>query len=82
MGPLEALMERNRRSEFKMICEYIKVADIETLARLIEEIRCVHDNLLAFNPNINLLFKVESVCLKGECIQLNLDDEQKNKRSE
>lgn len=69
---LSKLMEQNRIEEFRAVCRFIATADIHTLARIVEEIRCVHDNIIAFNFETKLLCNVDSVSTNGESIQLNL----------
>ena len=67
------LMEENREKELIAIFRFIDKASPLELARIISEIVVCHDNLLAFNEKIKSLDHVKSVCLNGECIQLNLE---------
>ncbi|MFI0477808.1 MAG: hypothetical protein ACH349_01605 [Candidatus Rhabdochlamydia sp.] len=69
---INELMKNNRKEEMKAICMFINSCSLYELATIIEEIRCCHDNLLAFNPHTKLLAKIESVSINGECIQLNI----------
>jgi hypothetical protein len=66
------LTKSNRREELKAICRFIETCDLEDLVRIIEEIRCVHDNLIAWNEDTHLLAKVESTSINSEFIQLNI----------
>lgn len=45
----------------------------DELASLIEEIRCVHDNLIAWDVDTKRLVSVKSICVNGNGIQLNLE---------
>lgn len=72
---VHVIMKKNRKEEMKAICKFIDSADFEELAIIVEEIRCCHDNLMAFNPDTGLLAKIESICLNGECLQLNIEKE-------
>lgn len=72
---LTELMKKNRADEMKAIMRFIAKANIEELAKIINEIRTCHDNLMAWNENTRLLTKVGSVSLNGECIQLNIEKE-------
>lgn len=62
-----------RLKELKAIYKFIDSADSHELGSIIEEIRCCHDNLLAFNKDTGLLAKVESISLNGGGIQLNIE---------
>jgi len=70
---INELMESNRKKELIAICRFICTCDCDELRTIIEEIRCFHDNLLCFNSTTGSLSKVESVCINGECLQLNLE---------
>lgn len=74
------MMKNNRKEELKAIYRFIDTADFEELMGIIEEIRCCHDNLLAFNADTSLLAKIESVCLNGEAIQLNIEKDSDSKK--
>jgi len=74
---LDQLMEKNRFEELKAVFRFISTCSPEELAHIMAEIRCVHDNILVFNEDTKLLAKVESVCINGECVQLNLEREVK-----
>lgn len=68
---------QNRHEQLLAICNFIPTCNLEELAFIIAEIRCWHDNLLAFNPDTKLLAKIASVSINGECIQLNIEEELK-----
>jgi hypothetical protein len=70
---IKEFFEKNRQEELKAIYRFIESCDFEECGKIIDEIRCVHDNLITFNPVTGLLAKVESVCLNGESIQLNIE---------
>lgn len=70
---LNKMMEKNRRAELRAICKFIDTADFEDLTTIIEEIRVCHDNIFVFSEEHKSLDRVTSVCLNGECIQLNLE---------
>ena len=74
--PLAIMLQEHKDKELKAVMRFIDKASPLECAKMIQEIICVHDNLLAFNPNTRLLCSVESVSLNGECIQLNLDDKE------
>lgn len=67
------LREDNRKAEMKAVCQFIDTCDFDEIATIIEEIRCVHDNLYAFCPTRKFMAKIESVCINGESIQLNIE---------
>jgi hypothetical protein len=69
------MMDENRKNEMRAICRFILSASTEEMGILLEEMRCVHDNLMAFNPRTKLLCEVKSISINGEAIQMNLDDE-------
>ena len=75
---LKELIENNRKEEMKAICHFIDTASLKELATIIAEIRCCHDNILAFNQDTKLLAKIESVGLNGEAIQLNIEKKESN----
>lgn len=64
-----------RNEELKAIYKFIESADVYELGSIIEEIRCCHDNLLAFNRDTGLLARIESVSLNGDAIQLNIEED-------
>lgn len=68
---LSKLMEENRKNELKAVFRFIYNADLNELAQIVEEIRCVHNNLRAWNSKIKCFEDIESVRLNGEHIQLN-----------
>lgn len=68
------LRDKNRINEMKAICRFICTCNVYELAIILEEMRCYHDNLSAFNPCTKLLCKVKTVSINGEYVQLNLDD--------
>jgi hypothetical protein len=72
---LNELMENNRADEMKAIMRFIDTCHIDELARIVEEIRCCHDCLFAFNEETGLLAKIESICINGEAIQMNIENE-------
>lgn len=63
---------KHRRIKLEEVMAFIDSADDEELYKIIEEIRCVHDNLMVFDMRKKELIKVESTCLNGEGIQLNV----------
>jgi len=69
---INELMDNNRREEWKAIARWIDTANITELAIMIEEIRCCHDNLLAWNEEHKCLDKVQTISINGGSIQLNL----------
>lgn len=69
---LAELMKKNRREELKAIYKFIDRCDFKEIASIVEEIRCVHNNLVAWNEKTKSLDKVKSISIDGECIQLNL----------
>ena len=62
-----------RQLELKAIFRFIDSADFEELAQIIEEVRCCHDNLIAWDEETKRLMKVESVSINGMDIQLNVE---------
>ena len=70
---LNKMMKDHREQELKAIYEFINQASVEEIAQIILEIRACHDNILVFNENNKSLDKVNSVCINGDCIQLNLE---------
>ena len=58
--------------DLKAIFHFIETCSAEEAYHIIEEIRCVHDNLYAFDPDSRLLAKIESSSMNGHCIQLNM----------
>lgn len=66
----------NRKVDFVNVCRFIEHASTHELACIIEEIRCVHDNLIAWNEDTRLLAKIESVGINGDGIQLNIAKEE------
>jgi len=72
------IMDRNRLEELRAICRFIATCDFNELGVIVEEIRCVHDNLYAFNFETKLFCKVDSICISGESIQLNLEENMRN----
>lgn len=72
MERLDEIQKKHRLEEFKAVCRFINTCELEELSRVLEEIRCCHDNLFVFNDTISSLDKVESVSINGDCIQLNL----------
>lgn len=72
---LDELMQSNRTKELKAVFRFIDTADFDELVMIVDEIRCCHDNLLTFNPNTKSLDRIESVCLNGEAIQLNIEED-------
>ena len=66
-------MTKNRSEEMKAICRFIDTCDFEELAKIVEEIRCCHDCLFAFNAETGLFAKIDSICLNGEAIQMNVE---------
>lgn len=75
---LDQFFKNIRKEELKAMYKFIYMCDVEELASIIEEIRCVHDNLMALNEDTRLLAKIESVSINGECIQLNIEKEHSN----
>lgn len=75
---LKNLMKNHRREELLAVFKFISTCDLIELTQIVEEIRCVHDNLMAFNFETGLLAKIESVYLNGECIQLNIEKDEGN----
>jgi hypothetical protein len=73
---ISEMMDEHRQKEIIAICSFINHANLYELAMIIEEIRCCHDNILAFNFDTALLAKIESVSINGECIQLNIEREE------
>lgn len=73
MKQLKFIMEENRKEEFRAVCRFIERADLEYIAKMIEEIRCVHNNLIAFDVMNSRMSKIESICINGECVQLTLE---------
>lgn len=71
MKSVKDLMENNRKEELIAIFRFIFQASYEECARIIEEIRCVHNNLIFWDASTKRLIDVESVSMNGECIQLN-----------
>lgn len=69
---LSTIMTDNRLQEFKAVCKFIERADTKTLALLIAEIQCVHNNLIVWNPTTKHLDDVESVSVNDGAVQLNL----------
>lgn len=67
------LMDTNRREELHAILRWIDGANFEELAKIVEEIRCCHDCLFAFCEDRKFVAKIESICLNGESIQLNIE---------
>lgn len=59
--------------ELKAVYRFITTCNTVELLSIVEEIRCYHDNLFTWNEDSRLFAKVESVCLNGECIQLNIE---------
>lgn len=62
-----------KEENLKAVMRWIYAADYEELYQVVEEIRCVHESLYAWNPETNLFAKIESTCLNGETIQLNIE---------
>jgi hypothetical protein len=77
MDSLE-LLKKYRKDTLIELYRIIATLDFDEMLSVIEELRCVHDNLMAFNPDTGLLAKIESVCLNGECIQLNIEGVEKD----
>jgi hypothetical protein len=75
MSEIKAMRARHRKEELIAVYAFIATCDYEEIATIVEEIRCVHDNLFTFNPNTKSFDKVESVCINGESIQLNIEKE-------
>jgi hypothetical protein len=71
---LSELVKGNRREEMKAVYRIIQNASIHELYRIIEEIRCVHDNIRVVNPITKDVCRVRSTCLIGESIQLNFEE--------
>ncbi len=65
-----------RKNELKAICRFIESAHLEELYQIIQEIRCCHDNLMVFDHETKHLFRIESISLNGDAIQLNRDDKE------
>jgi hypothetical protein len=70
---MKETFEKNRAEELHTIMKWIDKASYFECTKIIEEIRCCHDNLMAWNPETKLLAKIESVCINGEAIQLNIE---------
>lgn len=70
---IDKLIEANRKEELKAIYAFVNTANLSELASIIDEIRCCHHNLLAFNADTGLLAKIDKICLNGDCIQLNIE---------
>jgi hypothetical protein len=66
-------MKEHRKEELKAIYRFIADASVEEIASIISEMRVCHDNILVFNEKHKSLDKVKSVCINGECIQLDLE---------
>lgn len=77
---LSIMMENLRKKELNAVMAFINTSSIEECAHIIAEIRCVHDNILAFNRDTRLLAKVECVSVNGECIQLNIESDQESQK--
>ena len=73
-------MKTNREEEMKAVYRFIDTCNIEEIAKILEEIRGCHDNLLTWNKETRLLAKVERVCINGECIQLNIETGKNNEK--
>lgn len=71
---LKNLFKRHDKEQFVAVCRYIAKADYETIAHLLAEIICVHDNLIVWNEKHKTLDSVESVSINGEAVQLNLQN--------
>jgi hypothetical protein len=71
---LNEMMLEHKFDELKAIYRFIYEASAEDCARIIEEIRCVHDNILVFNKKEKSLDRVESVEMNGEAIQLIIEE--------
>lgn len=72
---IKELLEKHRLEDMKAVYKFLYTCSREELFTIIEEIRCVHDCLIVFNPNTKSLDSISSVCLNGECIQLNIEKE-------
>lgn len=70
---LDKMIEEHREKELKAVFWFINHASVEEVAMIISEIRVRHDNILVFNEQHKSLDKVKSVCINGECVQLNLE---------
>lgn len=71
---MEKMMNEHKKKELKAIYRFIDKASLEELTSIISEILVCHDNITVFNKIHKSIDKVESVCLNGECIQLNLEN--------
>ena len=63
-----------RKEQMKHVYSFLVNCSPVELYSIVEEIRCVHDNLFAFNPTTKLFAKIASTCLNGESIQLNIEE--------
>lgn len=70
---IDEMMKKHRREELIAIYKFIESCTVEEAYSIIEEIRCVHDNLIIFDPTTRKVGEVESVTINCECIQLNLE---------
>jgi hypothetical protein len=66
-------MTAARKQEMRPIFKFIATASPEECALIIEEIRCVHDNIGTWNEAELTSHDVKSVCLNDGCIQLNVE---------
>lgn len=64
---------------FRKTCELIERCDAEQAGAIVNEVLMIH-SILAFNPVTKHLDIVESVCMNGDAIQLNIEEYEVNKR--
>jgi hypothetical protein len=68
---LSASFTPQQIKKFRATCALIDECTEEHAALILNEILMCH-SIMAFNPNHNCLRDVESVCMNGKSIQLNL----------
>lgn len=73
----EELIEYARAEQMKGIMRFIEGCSVKEAAKIIEEIRCVHDNLYAWNPNHKCLDKIDWINIDVDYIQLNIQKDNK-----
>lgn len=71
------LVQGLRKAELRNICDFIDSSNSYELGIIIDHIKCSHDNIMVFNHQTKLLAKVDGVSINGDCIQLNIESENK-----
>lgn len=62
-----------RRHQLIQIFKFIGDADVDECARIIEEIRCCHNNICVWNRVTKSLRSVDSISINEGSVQLNVE---------